>query len=627
MTQNWPAATGASGAGGVTRPTQIICHPDNSNSAINLGMVNASDNRISMNLKWSSLNCGFTLFLPSGRTMGALKPGWLSLPALLVAFSVHATTYYIATNGNDSWDGSSPTFVGGTTGPFADFGPINWSSAHQLAPGDFLYVLGGIYYHTNDSTATCLRIYNLTASKTSPVIVSNFLGQYPVIYGSGSNNSTIDLRNSSWIKIFGINETNAYRGTSFQSVTNCEIAYCDFGGGNTNYGYMAPFTMYISSQSNWIHNCTIHDALAAPVGDSTHCMEVGNFYGTNDVSAYNIIESNVLYHAGHDVLGVCGPFNLVRGNFIHNEAWYYRQDFETNGGHRCMEVGGYLAFGNVVDGNRAQDAGLNNNGGSHGLELDGTDNNIVRNNVFSGNTYSGFTIYGGKFVSSMFWGSNYVYGNTIAFNGFGPTNVVTYDASGTPIGTNGNSYWKPAITIANSTSNFFVNNLLSGNYQNACFSFNVGGIVDSRGNQTNDATGTLFIDPSDGGAWSQTQPDFHLSRISPVIGAGTWLAAVTSSSGSGTSFNVDNAGWFFAGLTAAGHIVPGDSIQLQGQTNTATIQSISGNTITFSPALTWTTGQGVALPYSGSAPNVGALSTLVNSTIGAPSKLITIPLH
>ncbi len=556
-----------------------------------------------------------------------LKPAGLCLAAFLASISAQATTYYISTNGNDTWDGSSPTYAGGTAGPFADFRPINWASANQLAPGDILYVLGGTYDHSDDNVATCLRIFGAAATQSNPIIISNYPGQYPVINGSGRNNYAIALNGSSWIKIFGINVTNAYRGVALQSITNCEFAYCDFGGGDTNYGYLAPFTMYVSSQSNWIHKCIIHDALASPVGDSTHCFEVGNFYGTNDVSAYNIIESNVLYHAGHDVLGVCGPFNLIRGNFVHNEAWYYREDFQTNGGHRCMEVGGYMAFGNVIDGNRAQNAGLNNNGGSHGLELDGTDNNIVRNNVFSGNTYSGFTIYGGKFASHMFWGSNYVYNNTIALNGFGPALVPTYDINGNPVGTNQNTIWKCAITVANSTNNFFVNNLLSGNYQDGLLNIGVPGTIDTRGNQTNAMSGLLFVDPSNGGAWNQTQPDYHLTRISPAFSAGTWLAAVTSSSGSGTSFKVNNAGWFFAGLTAAGHVVPGDSIQLQGQARTATIQSISGNTITFTPALTWTTGQGVSLAYPGSAPNVGALSTLVNNAMGPPSGLITIPPH
>ena len=197
----------------------------------------------------------------------------------------------------------------------------------------------------------------------------------------------------------------------------------------------------------------------------------------------------------------------------------------------------------------------------------------------------------------MFWGSNYVYGNTFALNGFGPQSVTFYDTNGVPYQTNNVSVWKPAVTTANSTDNFFVNNLFSGNYQDICANVGVAGFVDNRGNLASAMSAALFVDPK---RWWSVEPDAarfsFLSRISPAVGAGTWLATITSSSGSGTAFKVDNAGWFFAGLTAAGHIVARRfAIQLQGQTRTATIQSISGNTITFTPSLAWTIGQGVAL--------------------------------
>ena len=55
-------------------------------------------------------------------------------------------------------------------------------------------------------------------------------------------------------------------------------------------------------------------------------------------------------------------------------------------------------------------------------------------------------------------------------------------------------------------------------------------------------------------------------------------------------------------------IVPGDRIQLQGQSQTAGITSVdySTNQLTVDTPLTWTAGLGVSLPYSGSAPDVGA---------------------
>jgi hypothetical protein len=57
---------------------------------------------------------------------------------------------------------------------------------------------------------------------------------------------------------------------------------------------------------------------------------------------------------------------------------------------------------------------------------------------------------------------------------------------------------------------------------------------------------------------------------------------------------------------------------LQGQISTATITSISGNTITVATPLTWTNGQGLALAYGGAAPDVGACEYY---PLGAPTDL------
>ena len=90
---------------------------------------------------------------------------------------------------------------------------------------------------------------------------------------------------------------------------------------------------------------------------------------------------------------------------------------------------------------------------------------------------------------------------------------------------------------------------------------------------------------------------------SPAIDAGRFLTN-TASSGSGTVITVDDAGYFFDGFD----IVDGDSIQLEGQTQTARITNVNyaTNTLTLATSLTWTSGQGVSLPYEGSAPDIGA---------------------
>jgi hypothetical protein len=97
-------------------------------------------------------------------------------------------------------------------------------------------------------------------------------------------------------------------------------------------------------------------------------------------------------------------------------------------------------------------------------------------------------------------------------------------------------------------------------------------------------------------------PDLSLRTNSPCIDAGAWLTTATSS-GSGTALSVTDAGYFFAGL---GNLVPGDTIQLQGTSGTARITAITGNTLTLNTSLTWTNGQGIALPFNGSRPDIGA---------------------
>jgi hypothetical protein len=115
-------------------------------------------------------------------------------------------------------------------------------------------------------------------------------------------------------------------------------------------------------------------------------------------------------------------------------------------------------------------------------------------------------------------------------------------------------------------------------------------------NNFEDTNGTpSFVD--------ENNHDFHLTSNSTCIDKGTWLTTTTSA-GSGTNIPVTDAGYFIDGFG----ITDGDIIQLQGQTVTARITSIdyNTNTLTVNTSLTWTSGLGVALAYSGSAPDIGA---------------------
>jgi len=97
--------------------------------------------------------------------------------------------------------------------------------------------------------------------------------------------------------------------------------------------------------------------------------------------------------------------------------------------------------------------------------------------------------------------------------------------------------------------------------------------------------------------------DFHLTLGSPCIDAGAFLTK-TRQAGSGTTILVEDAGYFIDGFG----IVEGDLIQLQGETETAKVTYIdySSNSISIDRSLSWSSGQGISLAFTGSAPDIGA---------------------
>ena len=103
---------------------------------------------------------------------------------------------------------------------------------------------------------------------------------------------------------------------------------------------------------------------------------------------------------------------------------------------------------------------------------------------------------------------------------------------------------------------------------------------------------------------NELNKDFHLQETSPMIDAGAFLATTTSSGSNSTIMDVDDAGWFMDGFG----IVTGDTIQIEGQTDHAIIQSINyaTNTLILDRPLSWDTGRGVSLKYCNSSPDAGA---------------------
>lgn len=98
--------------------------------------------------------------------------------------------------------------------------------------------------------------------------------------------------------------------------------------------------------------------------------------------------------------------------------------------------------------------------------------------------------------------------------------------------------------------------------------------------------------------------DFTLQALSPARNTGMFLTTAVGAGTASTALTVGDAKYFTDGYGISASIVPGDTIQVGSVTTTIT--SISGNVLTVSPAISWSSGANVSLPYTESAPDMGA---------------------
>ena len=89
---------------------------------------------------------------------------------------------------------------------------------------------------------------------------------------------------------------------------------------------------------------------------------------------------------------------------------------------------------------------------------------------------------------------------------------------------------------------------------------------------------------------------------SPVSDAGASLATITAGSGSGTTVTVDDPYYFSDGFG----LIPGDTVQIGNQLAAIRAIDYRKGTLTLVRAISWSRGDAVNLPYSGSAPDIGA---------------------
>lgn len=526
----------------------------------------------------------------------------------LLACACNGATYYVATNGSDANPGTEAQ-------PWLTIQRAVKNGSVYRVPGDTVLIRGGTYYGNTNGIDLNQAAGATNGTSENPIMVAAYPGETPVIANTTSPYRGVLIKNLQWFVFDGITFSNCYQSVWAENCTNFVFKNCTFGWKPSGSSGYANVQLWGNSQRHTFSNCLFYGWGLV----TTNCNDDGVSISIGDETLdspmwYNLVVSNRFFYGGHDHFQLNSAYNVIRGNLFVNAPW-----MPTNA--TCNQLQGinpdepnyYGAFGNrhtkpgdagasqvdmrnVFEGNTFLYTGPPpDDDGAFGIEL-GTRRSIYRFNTIAFSLAAGifFNTSGTTSRST----SNAVYGNVLYGNG------LSHRYGGE--GMKAFSYGLSMSTFeGRRTNNLVVNNIiwrnLPGNIDPNILTYQR-----FRANFTNDAADPLFVSTNGIGYVydAGNLPNFRLKAESPCIDAGEFLATITSASGSGTSFVVDNSLYFSDG----NQIVEGDTIQLEGQTATAvvTANDFEAGTLTFTPALTWTNGQGVSLQYSGSAPDFGA---------------------
>ena len=512
---------------------------------------------------------------------------------------VHAMNYYIDQNHPRANDENTGTI---------DHPWKTISRANQtLIAGDTLFIKAGTY-------TTCIAPSRSGASSASPITYRNYGSDVVTIsdtvYG-------VNLDAKSFICVQGINFYNLDRFLYIRNNSDHNIiAYCNFDSARLVNGKTATWPGSVitgSSQHNWVHHCRFSNYGYYTDDDISCVLDIGNEENKADSTRYNLIEDSHFFHGGHHVMGVYGKYNVIRNNYFHNEPWSMGTTDSDRGavlyGDRNLSFSGYSENGGrtLFEGNRVgYSSDPSDNNGASGMSMNSSEN-IVRFNTYFHNISAGLSMS----VTSSYLQSilhNKVYQNTFFNNGHNPFDPTDHSSCGICFAI----YSGPLIIGDNVLKNniLYRHRIPFGEYNiNTTDRKGIIAVQIFENNWNGDAQGdpkfvnadTAFSDPKDAGL-----PDLRLESNSPCKDAGTYLTTMTSPGGSGTTFQVADAGYFMDGWGI--EHVQGDMIQLFGTSQRARIVAVNydTNTITVNAVLSWTQNQGVCLAYEGTAPDIGA---------------------
>jgi parallel beta-helix repeat protein len=294
-----------------------------------------------------------------------LKRLWALVGAIgfLVTGTASAATYYVATSGNDAFNGSS----------LAPWSTLQ-HAVETIAPGDTILVRSGSYAGCRiRSSGTTSALKTLTHDAGATVVV-NAPGP------QNSHSSLIEIENGSGTEV------------TDWIVDGLEVA------NSPHHGIDIRITNRIT-----IRNCYAHHSAQGSSGD-------GIFLA---FSSHPLLENNeVAFNTEHGIYDSnSADFPTIRGNRSHNNSGggiQLNADYSSKCPCGSTVRDGIISFA-LIENNIIYENGAPNGGSA--INADGVDDSVIRNNLLYGNHAFGISLFStdGSHGSSR----NKVYNNTI----------------------------------------------------------------------------------------------------------------------------------------------------------------------------------------------------------------------
>ena len=492
--------------------------------------------------------------------------------------------YYV--NNVDGDDGDTGTTLNTA---WATIGKAN----SVLKAGDTVYVSTGTFEELINPT--------FTGYENAFITYAALPGETPVI-------RQVTLSNKSYIKVIGFEITHnstvynhgvTLNGSSYIHLLNNNIHHT-YGQGIRN-----------SSGGDPISNITIRGNTIAwtgcPSGVADECVGAGGIVLTYD--SHNLIEYNDISHTS-DFIYTTGGYNVIRNNYFHDFANEDFPDGDGDASHvdiwQAYDSAGNPFIRNIFENNWAED---NVEINSHFNQVRDEDSSGQADAVVRGNVAlrigSYFQQWGGVDYAR-------IYNNTFSDGGYAYADISKSSAAITFSNENGG--------VDVSTNGYVFNNIL---YKSAkSTSIDIVAVASGSDATISNNACEVGTDPGCSITSNINFVDYdndvlYLQSNSNALNAGRAIDTVTSASGSGTSFTVNDAGLFVGGTSVKDAMSEEvfDTI-IVGSNSAVKITNIDTgtDTVTVASSISWNNGDGIVLHHQGSNPDIGAFEYVVDNT-------------